>query len=94
MPVINAPGRFEPGRLVATPNVICAVPRYELLNAFQRHLRCDWGDVCGEDKLRNDQALLNGERLFSAYHSSDDRKFWIITEADRSATTILLPEDY
>jgi len=62
------------------------------MNAFQRHLQCDWGDVT--DKRANVQALQTGGRLLSAYHSSEGQEFWIITEADRSATTILLPEDY
>jgi len=87
-------GRFVPGRLVATPTVLKAVPREELLTAYSRHLCCDWGDVCPQDKQSNDRAVKNGERLFSVYHSKNETKFWIITEADRSATTVLLPEDY
>lgn len=94
MPNTNQSGRFNPGQLIATPGVLDTIPRTELMNAFYRHLRCDWGDVCTEDKRRNDQALLGGGRLFSVYHSSEEHKFWIITEADRSATTILLPEEY
>ncbi len=94
MPTANTPGQFEPGRLVATPAVLEAVPRNELMNAFFRHLRCDWGDIGEHDRALNDQALSNGDRLFSVYHSAEGRKFWIITESDRSATTILLPEDY
>lgn len=94
MSTTNALGRFRSGRLVATPSVLEAVPRNELINAFYRHLRCDWGDVCDYDRERNNQALLSGDRLFSVYHSANHIKFWIITESDRSATTILLPEDY
>lgn len=94
MPITNAPGRFEPGRLVATPAVLEAVLRDELMNAFFRHVRCDWGDTCDHDRELNDQALSSGDRLFSVYHSAEGQKFWIITESDRSATTILLPEDY
>ena len=85
---------FPSGMLVATPAVLDAVPRPELLAAFQRHMRGDWGEVCAIDRRANDQAVRKGDRLLSVYRSEDDIKFWIITEADRSATTILLPEDY
>ncbi len=85
---------FHPGRLVATPGVLDAVPRDELMNAFYRHLYCDWGDISEQDKRMNDNALKHGERLLSAYRSSGGTKFWIITEADRSYTTILLPSEY
>ena len=85
---------FSPGRLVATPGVLDAVPREELMNAFYRHLYCDWGDISEQDKQMNNDALKHGERLLSAYRSSDNVKFWIITEADRSYTTMLLPSEY
>lgn len=58
-----------------------------------RHLSCDWGDLAPEDKEMNDQALENGERLFSAYENGDV-KIWIITDADRLHTTILFPHEY
>jgi hypothetical protein len=61
---------------------------------LQRHQAGDWGDVDNHDRLANDHALKNGSRLFSVYHSADGVKFWIITEADRSLTTVLLPRDY
>lgn len=91
-PTISVP--FKLGRTVATPNVLDAVPQDEIFAALQRHKNCDWGDVCPQDKWSNDRALQNGERLFSVYHSKEGIKFWIITEWDRSATTVLLPEDY
>ncbi len=87
-------GRFEPGRLVATPGALDAIPRAEWMEALHRHLQGDWGDVSVADKRLNNYALLNGERLLSQFHSSNDCSFWIITEADRSATIILLPEEY
>ena len=65
----------------------------EVLTALRRHASGDWGDLCPEDTLANDAALHHGGRLFSAYGQGADR-FWIITEADRSVTTVLLPEDY
>lgn len=94
MIIIQTSGCFPPGRLVATPGVLESVPREELLNAYSRHLCCDWGDLCSQDKQMNDWAVKNGARLLSAYQSSGGVRFWIITEADRSCTTLLLPEEY
>ncbi len=85
---------FKPGKLVVTPHVLEKVPRDELTDALTRHLRGDWGDVCDEDRISNDRAIKEGNRILSIYHSKDGVAFWIITEADRSATTILLPSDY
>lgn len=82
------------GRTLATPGVLEATTEAERNIAFNRHFRGDWGDVVDEDWRANDQALQNGGRLLSAYHTLSGTKFWIITEADRSATTILLPEEY
>lgn len=60
-----------------------------------RHARGDWGDLCEEDKGANDTAYRCGEgRILSSYKTKTGEKIWIITEADRSATTILLPEEY
>ncbi|MBI5771953.1 MAG: hypothetical protein HZA93_29540 [Verrucomicrobia bacterium] len=87
-------GKFPLGRLLATPNAIGTIPNSEILRALQRHHSGDWGEVCAEDRGLNDCALLEGTRLFSVYRTSAGVKFWIITEADRSATTILLPRDY
>lgn len=82
------------GRLVATPNAINSIPNDEILKALARHARGDWGTLDKEDWDANEQALRDGGRLFSAYLSNQNIKFWIITEWDRSATTVLLPEDY
>ena len=60
----------------------------------QRHLAADWGDVDNDDRQANDRALKDGSRLFSVYHSAKQVKFWIITEASRRLTTVLLPRDY
>ena len=59
-----------------------------------RHLAGDWGDLCDEDRVANEQALAEGGRLFSSYTQEGDQKIWIITEWDRSVTTVLLPEEY
>ncbi len=63
---------------------------------LRRHLQADWGELDQEDKHSNDQALRLGNRLFSNYETSmsDEPRLWIITEADRSVTTLLLPSDY
>lgn len=84
---------FLLGETLITPAAPNALSPGEALLALERHQRGDWGDVCEEDRSANERALQTGLRLFSVYHSAG-RKFWIITEADRSATTILLPEDY
>jgi hypothetical protein len=86
--------KFPLGRTVATPAVLSALSTGELSIAVNRHQRGDWGDVCPEDREENELALREGFRLFSVYHSKAGTKFWVITEADRSATTVLLPDDY
>jgi hypothetical protein len=86
--------RFPLGRIVATPGALEAVDGQTILRALQRHARGDWGDMDAEDKALNDLALKNGGRLVSRYPAKSGEPFWIITEADRSATTVLLPEEY
>ena len=65
-----------------------------MMRALFRHEHGDWGTLEAQDWETNQLALKNGDRLLSAYESTDGVKFWIITEADRSSTTVLLPEDY
>lgn len=86
--------RFRCGQIVATPNALSQLSQKDVLTALQRHQSGDWGDVCEEDRQANERALTDGSRLFSVYHSEKGPKFWVITEADRSATTVLMPEDY
>ena len=86
--------RFFMGRLLITPNAQCRLSPGEIIDALRRHIGGDWGDVCQQDREANEFALVNDLRLFSVYHTSNAEKFWIITEADRSATTILMPGDY
>jgi hypothetical protein len=90
----GAPGSFPLGRLFSTANAARQLPPEEVMMCMARHSQCDWGDVDKHDRRANDQALVEGTRLFSVYHTSARQKFWIITEADRSMTTVLLPEDY
>ncbi len=84
---------FPLGQVAITANASLRLSTEEVLTALCRHASGDWGDLCPEDMLANDSALHQGGRLFSAYGQGDNR-FWVITEADRSMTTLLLPEDY
>ena len=85
---------FQPGQIVATPGALeLAEQGIDLLSYLKRHLQGDWGELGEEDKAENDFSLKNGFRLLSAYPTPCG-KLWIITEADRSATTFLLPEEY
>lgn len=86
--------KFPLGGLTITPGAMEELELDEVLDAVCRHARGDWGDVCEEDQQSNEEALAEELRLFSAYHSRRDQKFWIITEADRSTTTVLLPSEY
>lgn len=86
--------RFSPGRLVATPNALARVPADEIATSLVRHLSKDWGEIDEEDQKENDRAVRYGFRILSAYVSRAGVRFWIITEADRSSTCVLLPEDY
>lgn len=82
------------GKLVATPGAIEEVNQVEMRKAIIRHQNGDWGNVCEEDKQANDEAAEQEDRILSSYKTENGTKFWIITEADRSVTTILLPEEY
>ncbi|TVO63299.1 hypothetical protein [Denitromonas ohlonensis] len=89
--------RFPSGQVVMTAGVDALV-RQGLLNPspyLRRHLHGDWGDLSDDDRQLNDAALKSGEdRLFSSYQVTPDLKLWIITEWDRSVTTLLLPSEY
>ena len=87
---------FPLGQVVATPGALHAFAAAEehYLSYLMRHAGGDWGAVCPEDARANDDAREDGERLLSAYRLRDGTKLWIITEADRSSTCILLPEEY
>ncbi len=84
---------FSLGRVVATRNACSALTTEEIAAALARHAAGDWGELPPEDWQENELSLKEGFRLLSAYKARD-QKFWVITEADRSVTTILLPEDY
>ena len=93
--------RFEPGKIVATCGVAARMEsdadfKSFVANSLERHLNGDWGELCDEDAELNTNALKNGERLCSVYliDGVPDGKIWIITEADRSTTTVLFPHEY
>ena len=93
-PQSDRPGLFTLGLLVATPGAIEELTDEDRMNALARHCKGDWGDVCPEDWAENEFGIRDGCRLLSVYHSVKGVKFWIITEANRSATTLLLPNEY
>ena len=85
---------FPLGRLVITAGANSLVRKGAVLAALQRHSHCDWGDLCPEDKRANDEGLALGGRILSSYRDGAGTVFWIITEADRASTCVLLPSDY
>lgn len=91
---VSETAKFPLGRLVATPGALAAVSHDEIMESLRRHLRGDWGTLDKEDWAANEWALADEGRLFSVYFTTTNVKFWIITECDRSATTVLLPGDY
>jgi len=88
--------RFELGQTVATPGALDAIKATgeEVRLFIFRHEHGDWGSVSQGDAWSNDEDLVNGQRLLSQYRLSDDTRIWIITEWDRSVTTVLLPSEY
>jgi hypothetical protein len=87
---------FDLGQTVATPGAIEALQESNVSpsSLLTRHQSGDWGDLCDEDVAENNYALSHGFRLLSSYQITETTKIWVITEADRSVTTLLLPEDY
>ncbi len=88
-------GRLPLGRVVATQGALRAMAEAgkDPLSYLARHATGDWGDICGADRRENELSLEHGWRVLSSYTVGGER-IWVITEADRSATTILLPEEY
>jgi hypothetical protein len=91
---MNKPPLFELGFTVQTANALATLDPVSVMKSIKRHQTGDWGDCCPEDARENDRALKEKNRIFSVYKDSNNVKFWIITEHDRSVTTVLLPEDY
>jgi len=89
--LVNCPPKFPLGRLLATPGILAL--GLNLAPYLNRHVRGDWGDVDSDDWQHNDTSIEEGSRIISAYQTAAGR-IWIITEADRSVTTVLLPNEY
>ena len=87
---------FRLGQIVGTPGALDALSEaeHEPIDLLLRHVTGDWGDLDDEDKKENELSVREGFRILSAYHIETGVKVWVITEWDRSATTILLPEEY
>ena len=88
--------RFPLGQIVATPGALEALEQAgeNSITVLRRHLAGDWGEVDDDDRRENERSLADGCRLLSAYTLSSGTRLWVITEADRSATTLLLPSEY
>lgn len=86
---------LKAGSVYFTPGALEALSEEDMSDSLFRHLTGDWGNLCDEDKEENNRALQAGGRILSSYLTESAKEnFWIITEADRSATTILLPSEY
>ena len=85
---------FALGQIVITRHAQNVLSNRDLNEALIRHLEGDWGQVRESDRQLNDSAIQDGGRIMSEYCSGNGVRFWIITEYDRSVTTILLPSDY
>ena len=86
--------RFQPGEIYTTQGVLAATTAFEITKALARHLSGDWGEICAEDATTNEDAVDGSGQLMSVYTSASGIVYWVITEADRSVTTFLLPDDY
>ena len=91
---MNPNSKFNLGQTVITATAMKLLSSQDIDSALRRHASGDWGNVCEEDQISNEEALIEGFRLVSVYESHDKITFWIITEADRSSTTVLLPSNY
>ena len=92
MPILHP--RFPGGRLVATPAAIEAVPKTVMFRFLERHFSCDWGDVTRNDAKANDYAKSHDLRIISCYLTAQRERVFVITEADRSSTTVLMADEY
>jgi hypothetical protein len=87
---------FPLGRVLATPGALEALDEAKQSpeEFLRRHQRGDWGELCEEDKRENEFSLVHGFRILSAYRTTAGVRLWLLTEADRSVTTLLLPSEY
>ena len=96
MQQISKQPAFELGQIVATPGALAALKKagQQPGEFLTRHVNREWGDIPDEDRRENEYSLEHGFRLLSAYKTNAGDRLWIITEADRSVSTLLLPEEY
>jgi hypothetical protein len=85
---------YDLGELAATDGAVAALGESGIVRALNRHLACDWSEMDEHDRRANEAALENGGRILSAYRAGDGTAVWVVTEADRSTTTVLLPDEY
>jgi len=86
--------KFQLGNIIITPKVLLSIPQSDINSGINRHRSGDWGDIDNLDYKENELSLEKNLRLWSVYYTALGTRFWIITEADRSRTMVLLPEDY
>lgn len=96
MPAADRGVLFDLGHVVATPGALDALRRNHRCawDYLRRHITGDWGDLDSEDVAENQLSLVEGFRLLSGYTLSDSTRLWVVTESDRSCTTLLLPDEY
>lgn len=92
--LVFRPGRFLLGEIVFAPAAAEWLSLGDITQALNRHARCDWGDLKGHDWRANTDAVEHGGRILSAYHAESGERFWVITEANRSVTTVLFADEY
>lgn len=86
--------KFPVGRILITPKAARSLSPGDIEHAIHRHLQGGWGDFNAKDSAANERGLRGDTRLLSAYRAWNGQRFWVITEADHSLTTVLLPQDY
>jgi hypothetical protein len=90
----DAGPKLSLGEILVTPGAAAKLPHEDVARALSRHARGDWGELDDPDRRLNDQRLTNGGPIASIYTASNGLKFYVLTEADRTTTTVLLPEEY
>lgn len=86
--------KFSLGKITVTQRARRTLTDEDIINALKRHQTGDWGDCSNDTKEENERALKEESRLFSIYHSSQEMKFYVVTEKDRKTTTVLFSDDY
>ena len=94
--IVNGKAKFSLGQIVATPGALDLLRESGESPALfvNRHVQGDFGELCDEDRALNNEAIANGSRILSAYKTAKGERIWVITEADRSSTCLLRPDEY